>query len=97
MSSPDVSRKVRQLDNDVQAIYEVLGRIETGQTRQGGRLDEIEGKLTTIEATQNTVQATQARQGNRLDEMDGKLDTQGDRLDAMDSKLDRLIELLEGK
>ncbi|GAB3914424.1 hypothetical protein ACFQ1S_00660 [Kibdelosporangium lantanae] len=81
MTSPDVSRKVRQLDNDVQSIYEILGRIETAQTQQGARLDAIDGKLTQLEATQTTIQATQARQGNRLDEMDGKLD--------------RLIDLLE--
>jgi hypothetical protein len=38
MTSPDVSRKVRQLDNDVQAIYEILGRIETAQTSRAPAL-----------------------------------------------------------
>jgi peptidoglycan hydrolase CwlO-like protein len=38
---PDVQRKVRQLDNDVQSIYELLATIQATQQRQGNRLDEL--------------------------------------------------------
>ncbi|MEQ7127178.1 hypothetical protein ABN034_21895 [Actinopolymorpha sp. B11F2] len=38
---PDVQRKVRQLDNDVQSIYELLVTIQVTQQRQGNRLDEL--------------------------------------------------------
>ncbi|MDQ3406205.1 MAG: hypothetical protein M3548_22895 [Actinomycetota bacterium] len=49
MSSPaEVERKVRQLDNDVQSIYEMLARIEATQARQGNRLGEMDGKLDAI-------------------------------------------------
>jgi hypothetical protein len=42
MTSPsDVERKVRQLDNDVQSIYELLSTIQATQRRHGNRLDEI--------------------------------------------------------
>lgn len=34
-------RKVRQLENDVEAIYEMLGRINGMQMRQANRLEEI--------------------------------------------------------
>jgi hypothetical protein len=42
MASPaEIERKVRQLDNDVQAIYELLATIGATQKRQGNRLNEI--------------------------------------------------------
>ncbi|MBB5958429.1 hypothetical protein FHS29_005037 [Saccharothrix tamanrassetensis] len=42
MASPaELERKVRQLDNDVQSIYEMLATIEATQKRQGNRLAEI--------------------------------------------------------
>jgi len=46
MTQPvDVQRKLRQLDNDVQSIYEMLATISATQVRQGNRLGEIETKL----------------------------------------------------
>ena len=41
MTTPDLARKVRQLDNDVQAMYELLAGISATQQRQGNRLGEI--------------------------------------------------------
>jgi hypothetical protein len=38
---PDLVRKVRQLDNDVQAIYEMLAGISANLLRQGNRIEEI--------------------------------------------------------
>jgi hypothetical protein len=45
---PEITRKVRQLDNDVQSIYEMLAKIEATQTRQGNRLTDMDGKLDAI-------------------------------------------------
>jgi hypothetical protein len=54
MASPaEIERKVRHLDNDVQAIYAMLSTIEVTQKRLGNRLAEI--------AT------TQAEHGAKLD------------------------------
>ena len=41
MSTPDLTRKVRQLDNDVQAVYEMLATISATQQRQANRLEEL--------------------------------------------------------
>jgi hypothetical protein len=42
MATPaEIERKVRQLDNDVQSIYELLATIDATQKRQGNRLTEI--------------------------------------------------------
>ena len=59
MTTPDVVRKVRQLDNDVQSIYEMLAKIEATQNRHGNRLGEI---ATTI-----------GDMDSKIGEMDGKL------------------------
>ncbi len=40
-TSPDVARKVRQLDHDVQEIYAMLAGIAGSQQRQGNRLEEL--------------------------------------------------------
>jgi hypothetical protein len=62
MTTPaGLERKVRQLDSDVQAIYDMLNGIMSTQQRQGNRLNEIDTKLDEM--------------GSKLGEMGGKLDT----------------------
>jgi len=61
MTGPvEIERKVRQLDNDVQSIYELLATIDATQKRQGNRLNEIA--------------ATQSDHGQKLDDHGQKLD-----------------------
>jgi len=60
MSAPDLTRDVRQLDNDVQSIYELLAGISATQLRQGNRLVEIG-------TAQAEVATTLAEQGAKLD------------------------------
>ena len=51
---------MRQLDNDVQSIYELLSGIEATQRRQGNRLTEIataQAELRTAQAELRTAQA----------------------------------------
>ncbi len=57
---PEVARKVRQLDNDVQAIYEMLAGISATQQRQGHRLDEIATSQADLATTQADLATTQA-------------------------------------
>ncbi len=76
-----MGRKVQQLDNDVQAIYEMLAGIQATQLRQHNRLDEIA-------ATQDGHTATLAEHGSTLAEHTATLAEHG-------SKLDRIIALLE--
>jgi septal ring factor EnvC (AmiA/AmiB activator) len=56
----ELTRKVRQLDNDVQSIYEMLTRIEATQQRQGNRLDEVAERL-------DVVATGQSEQSSKLD------------------------------
>ena len=49
MTTPDLCRKVRPLDNDIQSIYEMLARIEATQNRQGNRLGELATAMTEMD------------------------------------------------
>ena len=69
MATPEIERKVRQLDHDVQAIYEMLASIEATQRRQTNRLDGIDGRLDGIDG--------------RLDGIDGRLDGMDTKLDEI--------------
>lgn len=102
MSVPaEVERKVRQLDNDVSAIYGMLRDISKTLQRHGKRLDDVDRGVT-------KVAAVQMRHGNRLDELDGRLadldstlngvvvtqQRHGNRFDELDGKLDTILDLL---
>lgn len=66
---PSIERKVRQLDHDVQAIYEMLASIAATQQRQSNRLMEIV--------------ATQSEQSRLLTDQTGELTQQTSKLDQI--------------
>jgi uncharacterized protein YoxC len=78
---PDVVRKVRQLDNDVQSIYEMLARIEATQNRHGNRLAEVATAVSEVTTAVSEVAAA-------VSDLDGKAT-------ETDGKLNRIIQLLE--
>jgi chromosome segregation ATPase len=103
VATPDMLRKVRQLDNDVQAIYGLLGGITETQQKHTTALADLSVAVTGIRATQQ-------RQYNRLDELDARgegleagltevratLSRHGARLDGFDSRFDRLESKVDG-
>lgn len=79
---PDaVERKVRQLDNDVQAIYTMLVGIEVNQRRHDNRFEEIGSDIGQLKTDVSGL----------------KTDVSGLKGDvaALDAKLDRVLALLE--
>ncbi|MFV0462057.1 MAG: hypothetical protein ACK5MP_02505 [Nostocoides sp.] len=52
---PQIERKVRQLDNDVSAIYEILARIELKQGRHDNRFDEMAADLDAVRTDVGTL------------------------------------------
>ena len=93
MTTPDLSRKVRQLDNDVHAIYAMLSRIEISH---GNRLIEIGEDLDGIKARLDGHDARFDAIDARLDGHDTRFDAIDTRLDNLDTKLDRVIALVSG-
>lgn len=74
-TSPEsTERKIRQLDNDVQSIYEMLAGIEGTQRRHGNRLDEIDGSLRQMDGRLGQVDGRLGRMDNKLDRILGLLD-----------------------
>jgi ABC-type transporter Mla subunit MlaD len=95
MTAAPEDRKIRQLDNDVLAIYEKLDAISKTQGRHTGRLDELDSQLSRLTAIVD-------RQGNRLDELAGTQDEHSATLAEHTAtlaehgtKLDRILEILE--
>jgi chromosome segregation ATPase len=103
VATPDVLRKVRQLDNDVQAIYGLLEGITETQQKHGTALADLGVAVTNIRATQQ-------RQYNRLDELDAHVEgmqtgladvratlaRHGGRLEEFDTRFDGLESRLDG-
>jgi chromosome segregation ATPase len=85
----ELERKVRRLDNDVQAIYELLAGISATQQRHGNRLNELDGRLTDMDGRLMTMDG-------RLTTMDGRLTDLDGRLTDLDGKLDVIVGLLRG-
>jgi hypothetical protein len=70
----DVQRKVRQLENDVLSIYDMLRKIEKTQRRHGVQLTDLsagqaslEGRLTSLEGGQARHEAILVEHGSKLD------------------------------
>ena len=68
MSSAELERKVRQLDNDVQSIYEMLSTIHGTQQRHGNRITELEDRVIALDGKVDALDA-------KVDVLDGKVDT----------------------
>ena len=68
LTPAEVERKVRQLDNDMQSVYEMLSAIQGTQTRHTNRLLELDVKLTGHDTRFDAHDA-------RFDAVDQKLDT----------------------
>lgn len=64
---PELSRRVRQLDNDIGAVYELVNAIQITQGRHGLRL----GEIVDAQVAQGTVldahTVTLAEHGSKLD------------------------------
>jgi hypothetical protein len=83
-----LERKVRQLDNDVQAIYEMIATVEATQRRHGNRLEEIT-------ATQSEHGRILTEHSAVLAEHSAVLAEHSAVLADHTTKLDRIVELLE--
>ncbi|MEJ2866464.1 hypothetical protein WCD74_01720 [Actinomycetospora sp. OC33-EN08] len=95
-SPADVERKVRQLDNEVQAIYEMLARIEGTQRRHDNRFAEIGTDLTDLRGQVSDLRDTVAALDGKVSSLDTKVGSLDSKVSALDTKLDRVIGLLEG-
>lgn len=91
-----IERTVKQLDNDVQSIYEMLADIAATQRRQSNRLTEMDDKLSETHAKITEMDATLTETRGKLTEMNGTLIETRGTVAEMDRKLDTILGLLRG-
>ena len=100
MTPAEVERKVRQLDNDVQSIYELLMAIQSTQTRHTNRLHElgedIGSLVAKLDALDTKVDSLDGRVAS-LDTKVGALDTKVGALDTKVDSLDTKVDSLDTK
>ena len=89
MNPAEIERKVRRLDNDVQAIYELLATISFTQTRHGRRFDEVDARFDAMDQRFDGVD-------RRFDGMDQRFDAMDQRFDVLDQRFDEVLTLLRG-
>lgn len=94
-SPADVDRKIRQLDNEVQAIYEMLARIEGTQRRHDNRFAEIGIDLTDLRGQVSDLRADVTALDTKVGSLDEKVTSLDEKITSLDTKLDRVIGLLE--
>lgn len=83
MSAAEIERKIRQHDNDLTEVYQMLAQISGTQARHGNRLDELAAKLAEHDA--------------RFDAHDARFDAHDARFDTVDRKLDEVLEILRDR
>jgi peptidoglycan hydrolase CwlO-like protein len=97
MTNPiEMQRKVRQLDNDVQSIYEMLVSIEGTQVRHLNRLNEIEARADGIDVKVDGIEATQKQHGERLGAIESKVDSLDAKVTGLDTKVTGLDTKVTG-
>jgi chromosome segregation ATPase len=101
MTMPDLGRKVRQLDNDVQAIYEMIAGIAGTQTRQGNRLEEIAAEQAVHRGKLEEITAELGVHRGKLEEITAEQATHRGKLEEITAeqathrgKLEEILDLL---
>jgi chromosome segregation ATPase len=90
MTPQQVERKLSQLDNDVQSIYEMLNSIITTQQRHTNRFKELAEQVGTLETRFDTLET-------RFDALESKVSAHDARFDSLDAKVDSVLDLLRNR
>ena len=83
MGPVEIERKVRQHDNDITEIYQMLAHIQGVQGRHTMRLGELGAALGIVDSKVDAVD-------QKVDRLDTKVDGLETKVDAVDQKVDRL-------
>jgi chaperonin cofactor prefoldin len=104
MTPQQVERKLSQLDNDVQSIYEMLNSIITTQQRHTNRFKELaeqvgslETRFDTLETRFDTVETRFDTLETRFDTLESKVSAHDARFDSLDAKVDSVLDLLRNR
>ena len=90
MTPAEVERKVRQLDNDVQSIYELVMGIQLTQTRHTNRLQELGEDIGALSTKVESLEVKVTSLDTKVDSLDTKVDTLG-------TQMSEVLELLRAR
>lgn len=99
MSPGELQRKVRQMDNDVSSLYEMLVGIQATLARHGNALavivarqDDHDQRFDSLDLRLTAIDDRLDSHDDRFDAIDARLDSHTQRFDAIDAHLGRLEE-----
>lgn len=94
MTSPELGQKVRQLDNDVQAIYEMISTIQSTQMRHTNRFAEIGADIGELKTKVDGLEQRFDGFEKRFDGLEQRFDGLEKRFDGLELKVDTILERL---
>ena len=83
LSPAEMQRRVRQLDNDVASIYELVHAIHLTQGRHTSRLEELGADMDDL--------------GARVDGLGSRVDGLGSRMGGLEGKMDEVLDILRSR
>lgn len=101
LTPAEVERKVRQLDNDMQAVYQMLSAIQGTQSRHTNRLHElgealgdVGTQITSFDQKVTSLDQKATGLGESVTGLDGTAKVLDAKVTGLDQKLDTVLELL---
>lgn len=94
-SQPGLERKMRQLDNDVQSIYEMLASIVSTQARHNNRFEELAQDIAAHNPRFDALERHATAMEERLTAVEERLTGVEERLTGVEEKLDTIVALLQ--
>jgi hypothetical protein len=86
MTPAGIERKVRRLDEDLHAMYDMLTTISNTQRRHGERLDGVEERVIELDGKVSVLD-------RKVTDLDHKITM---KFSEVDTKLDSILELVRG-
>src|SRR5947207_9838699 len=97
MTPMGIERRVRRLDEDLHAMYDMLTTISNTQRRHSERLDGVEERVIEVDLK---VSALDRKVTSKFAEVDHKIDNLDNRMTHkfadVDTKLDSILVLVRG-
>jgi chromosome segregation ATPase len=91
-----LQRKVRQLDNDMQATYEMLTDISAQQRRMNTRLGTLETRVEAMDTRLESVELKVDALDGKVDALELKVDALGGKVDTLGTQMGEVLGILRG-
>ena len=95
MGPVEIERKVRQHDNDITEIYQMLAHIQGVQGRHTMRLGELGAVLGIVDSKVDGVEHKVDGLEQKVSEIDQKVDGLSRNFESLDTKMGLVLELLQ--